>query len=196
MTIKSKKTSIILVSLIIALVYSILRYNVFKDIPWIDFPLYVFNKALSLSAIMLFAYYQYSIINNKLKADKVIRNYAILLVIMHILISFIILKPKYFPKFFDDGSLNIVGVVSLISGVIAIGIILVLLSKYFKLDKKLRLHINKLANLFYILIAIHVVVFGFDTWFLPSSWPGFMPPITMISFVLSLYPVYYYYSKQ
>ena len=52
--IRDNSIIIIIAVFLFSLIYAVLRYNVFKGVPWIDFPTYVFNKVLSLSALILF----------------------------------------------------------------------------------------------------------------------------------------------
>ena len=35
--------------------------------------------------------------------------------------------------------------------------------------------------------AVHVLIMGFSGWLAPSGWPGYLPPITLWSFVMALY---------
>ncbi len=182
---KPNNRFIIGLSFTFSLAYSVIRYNIFKEVPWVDFPLFVFNKVLALSSLFLFAIYQYSIVKNKTNFYNTIKDYAIIFGVMHIIISLLILSPSYFPKFYYSLKFNLPGAISLLSGTIAVGLLLLLLrkaayikssySKYFK---------NNAAILFFLAIAVHVSTIGFNGWFRMSTWPGGMPPITLISLII------------
>lgn len=40
------------------------------------------------------------------------------------------------------------------------------------------------------LSGLHVLIMGFAGWLTPGKWPGYMPPITMISFLIVVYILY------
>ena len=54
-TTKRSAGSIILVALVFGLGYSVLRYHVMGPVPWKDFPFFILNKGISLSAFVLLA---------------------------------------------------------------------------------------------------------------------------------------------
>jgi len=37
-----------------------------------------------------------------------------------------------------------------------------------------------------LLVGVHAAVLGFGGWFQPGTWPGYMVPITLISFLLGV----------
>jgi hypothetical protein len=187
-----KNISIVIISLLFSILYSILRYNIFSDVSWIDLPLYVFNKGFALSSIILFAYYHSSINNPKISVNKLFREYAIILGVLHILISLIIISPEYFPKFYNSLKLNGVGELSIFFGVISSGIILYMNSKKI-LEESLSKTKTKerLASIFFVMLAAHVFVMGYKGWLDPGSWPGYLPPITLLSFIIAAFPLLY-----
>jgi len=107
------------VSLTLSLIYAILRYNIFNDVPWKDLPVYVLNKAVSLAIIILIFYDQYTRNNKKFKNNVWFT--IIVLAVFHLLLSVSILIPAYFEKFYDLNQLNIIGSLSILFGVLAFG---------------------------------------------------------------------------
>ena len=178
--------------LFICLSYSILRYNIYSDVPWIDLPLFVFNKSLALCSLILFAHFQYSKSKPNSGEKKYLREYAIIFIVLHILISVLILNPEYYPKFFLLQKLNITGVLSIFFGILAFGLLLPLINKngfreiYNRFKSK-----QNVAIIFFTLTAAHVVIMGIKGWFEPSTWPGGLPPITLLSFIVALFPLIY-----
>ncbi|NOX67249.1 MAG: hypothetical protein GXO85_15990 [Chlorobi bacterium] len=187
---KNTITYIILV-LLFTLSYSIVRYNIFKDVPWTDLPLYVVNKAISFAAIIYVAAYlilekkDYHELSNKM------RKYATNLIYIHLTISLILLTPSYYQKFFDGTKMNLTGQISLLSGVLALGLLNSLRFTK-KLGAKVSLSFFKKhgAEILLFLIAIHLFAMGFKGWLTPGNWPGEMPPISLLSFITAVIPFF------
>jgi hypothetical protein len=47
---------IIIITTILSIAYAILRYHIFGEVPWKDLPLYVLNKGISLSSLVLLTF--------------------------------------------------------------------------------------------------------------------------------------------
>lgn len=186
---KINSFTIIIISFILPLIYAIVRYNIIKGVPWFDFPLYVMNKVFAISSLILFSLYQLSIQKDKLNAIKLYREYAIVLGISHLIISVIIMSPHYFPKYYNDLKFNLTGELSILFGVCAFSIIVLMLTK-----NLLEGIVNKvkyrdgIAKLFFIFIISHIFITGYSGWLDPGTWPGGLPPITMISFIIAVIP--------
>ena len=50
---RRRDSRIVAVTVAVSGIYATLRYNVFKRVPWSDWPHYVGNKILALSALIL-----------------------------------------------------------------------------------------------------------------------------------------------
>jgi len=184
--------SVVSISMIISLSYAIIRYNIFKGVPWVDLPLYVVNKGVALSSIILFSLYRIISLKSKSTDSKILKVYAMILGLLHLLISLIILSPSYFPKFYTEFKLNIIGELSLFFGVIAFAIILLISSNDLMKDVKDSGKINpNIGKYFLVFIAAHLFVMGYKGWLDPSSWPGWMPPITLLAFIIAITPMLY-----
>ena len=78
------------------------------------------------------------------------------LIIIHIIISFLLFRPEVYDKFFaGDGTINAIGEWSMLLE--SLGIAALTLS------------------------ALHVTIMGFEGWLTPREWPGGMPSITLVS---------------
>ena len=53
---KSSAGRIILLTLVFGLAYAVVRYHVVGPVPWKDFPFFILNKGISLSAFILLAF--------------------------------------------------------------------------------------------------------------------------------------------
>jgi len=43
---------------------------------------------------------------------------------------------------------------------------------------------------------LHVAIMGYSNWFKVDTWPGYLPPITLIGFVIAAIPLYFKYLKR
>ena len=50
---KNNAGKIIIITSIISIGYAILRYHIAGDVPWKDFPFFIFNKGISLAGFLL-----------------------------------------------------------------------------------------------------------------------------------------------
>lgn len=191
--ISRKKNTIVFVIIVFlfTLSYSIVRYNIFKGVPWTDLPLYVMNKAVSFTAIIFIAVYLILEKKDHHKLGIKIRNDAINLIYIHLTISLILLSPSYYQKFFDGTKINLTGQLSLFGGVLALGLL-----TSFRFTKKInhRVAVSFLqkygAEILLFFIAIHLFVMGFKGWLTPDKWPGGMPPISLLSFIVAVIPFF------
>jgi hypothetical protein len=102
-----------------SLVYATVRYNVFKGVPWSDWPVYVVNNALALSSLLILLTW---ILRARLGPDESMASLlsnARRLALVHAGLSLAILSPAYFPAFFLDGKLSWPSGVSVLLGAVA-----------------------------------------------------------------------------
>ena len=182
--------------LAVSLLYAVLRYNIIKGVEWRHLPLYVFNKALALSAVTLMVM---SVIKGrKASADE---RYKILamrygwigfqFIILHVIMSLALLKQSYYAKFFQSGTLTFGAELSLLLGITAFVLLLI-----YSINAALQrwgvepfhpgVSNNLLRTTALILIAGHLAVMGFKGWFDTAAWPGGLPPITLLGFIIVL----------
>ena len=169
-------------------IYAIVRYNIFKEVPWENLPLWITNKAFAMTATILIGY---AFCAHKSKPCKDIGILGFYIAIIHSIISFIILKPAYFAKFFaDDGKLNFIGETSILAGVLCLSLLLFATYRSYpavieesEVDLKL---IHRLVFWAMFLNLIHLFVMGYSGWLKVTEWPGMLPPITLISFIITL----------
>ncbi|WP_460587608.1 hypothetical protein [Haliea atlantica] len=184
-SLKDKMLAGVALVFLLSLLYSILRYIIFKGVGWVDFPIYVLNKALSLGMVILFALTHYLRNRAPGNAAAVIQGFAVLFTVLHVLLSLLVFSPHYFPDFFDGGRLSLVGNLSMFFGVLAIGVLLALTeNKSFKELNAIVGSRKSMASILFLVISMHVLVMGFDVWIKPSAWPGSLPPITLVAFIV------------
>lgn len=177
-----------LTAFIPSFIYAVLRYNIFKEVPWEHLPLWVSNKAIAMTATILIGY---AFCAHKSKPCKDIGIMGFYLAIIHSIISFIILNPSYFPKFFlNDGKLNFIGETSILAGVLCLSLLLFATYRSYpavvqdsEVDLKL---IRRLVFWAMVLNLIHLCVMGYSGWIKVNEWPALLPPITLLSFIITL----------
>ena len=160
-----------IIVIVLTLLYSILRYNVFGNVPPSNMPTLIINKGISFSLIVFLLLACVSRINNKVAEHKIYMQFTKTFIIIHVLLSLSILSEKYFPKLFENTKLTIAGSASVLFGVLA------LMSYLFRRNKKTIL-------VFYLLIILHLLFIGYKGWFDIGKWNGMMPPITLICTLL------------
>ena len=114
---KKKVFGIVTVTAFFSISYAILRYNIFGQVPWKDLPFFILNKAISLTAIILFTISSISSFLNKNKvqiaqkwidSSAAIESISFSLIIIHVFISLMLFKAEIFMKFFEEnGTLNL-----------------------------------------------------------------------------------------
>lgn len=200
-TINNSKTvlSTAATAALIALIYSVFRYNVFGGVAWSQLPLYILNKTVSFTGILLMAINLFTgtvqgssvkLFARLKKSRADISRAAFMFIAVHVLLSLVLLKPANYEKFFEtSGIFNFAGGLSMTSGVLAFsacaGLFFSPIPGYHG-EKTVRSYINSLGFkvVLSLLILSHILFAGYTNWFSPEKWPGGMPPITAISFVI------------
>ena len=172
-----------LLALLGSVLYATARYNVFKDVPWSDWPTYTLNKAFALCALVLVLL---SVVRaRRAGGDSTAPTMYMARVFgfTHVILSLTLLSPAYYERFFAQGKLTAAAGVSMLLGAVAAAAMAV--------DKRTRGNqdtsgaARNLATLA-VVVGLHAMLQGFAGWFAPSEWPGRMPPITLLSFLLGL----------
>lgn len=165
--------------LVCAGAYATLRYNVFKGVAWSDWPNYVLNKVFALSSLALLTVYVARRAAKRGHSPAVLKG-ATLLMLAHVWLSLILLRPAYFPGYFADGRFPWPIAASLTLGVLA-AVAIGNAARKIEADAA-----RPAAALGFcaFLVGIHAGIPGLKGWITPHAWPGNMPPITLISFAL------------
>lgn len=191
-----RATAISLIVFIATMLYAIVRYNVVRSVPIDNIPLYIFNKAIALSATILIglsfilgplARFWPNQIVPHLYLRKHLGVFGFAIAAVHAVISLILLTPAYYPRFFNtDGKLNFMGESSMLFGVLAFIIFAVVsvtsLPEVEKnMDQAKWKFIQRLGYLAYVFVLAHVGIMGYRGWFRPESWQYGLASISLIS---------------
>jgi len=120
---------------------------------------------------------------------------------IHVFLSFKLLGPEHYQKFYLEGELNLFGYFTLFFGIIAFIELLILISDNklptetgkFKISYKFKKLIGRLIPIF---IAGHLFSMGIIGWVSPNKWHGYLIPISLIGFVIILYYLKIIFSKK
>lgn len=156
--------------------YAVLRYNVLKGVEWEHVPLYVLNKSLAWSAVVLWALGAWQALKTRsdlLASARVAEGSA--LAGVHVLMSLVLLGPERYPLLFGPArQLTGAAEVSLLAGVVAAACL-----------SGARRSVG-LVVVFSVAALVHATILGVRNWIAPTTWPGYLVPITLWSALAAL----------
>ena len=196
---KNLSLSVIIIVFLLSVAYTILRYHIVGNTPWSQFPVYILNKGLALTGFILLGInFTLGPLNNIgngigekwLSIRPSLGVSSFLLIFTHLLLSLVLLNPVNYQKFFlENGSFTTFAGLSLLSGVIAfiiLWIYTISFQTFLREDKAFIKFITsrKVILMAMVFTAAHIFFMGYQGWLTPHNWPGGLPPITLISFVI------------
>ena len=196
-SIKNAAGPIIGATIALSFFYAILRYHIVGSVPWKDLPFFIFNKGVALSSFILLVFnFSFGPLHNIgvkvpeswLNSRRALGMTGFLLVLIHALMSFMIFKKDVFGKFFEEtGGLTLMAGLSMLGGVLAFVVLWAYnlsFQTHLREDKPFIKFITSRNFLLFamLLSAIHLFFMGYGGWLEPSTWPGGLPPISLIGF--------------
>ena len=175
-----------LVTIIISLLYAVIRYNIAGDVPWSQFPVFIINKATACSGVILLGL---AGLNDSVEKRHRIGLFASACLGLHCLLSLMLLTPSNFEgKFFQaDNTFTTIGGLALLCGALGIlGQAVLWRRSMNTAPNSSPSLINGLGRILLLLAAAHVSLIGFRTWTQWSQWPVYLPPITLIMFIIAI----------
>lgn len=188
---------IIAVTMSLAISYAVLRYHVVGDVPWKDFPFFILNKGLGFGALVLVTLnFALGPARNVgvpispawLNARKALGMTGFLFVLVHAFMSFLLLSPAVFQKFFDsNGTLTGAAGISMLAGVLGFVVLWgynLSFQTHLREDQAFIGFITSRRFLVWALLlgGVHLFFMGYSGWLDPAGWPGGLPPISLIAF--------------
>jgi len=198
---KNSAGRIITVVLLFSIGYAVLRYHVVGPVPWKDFPFFILNKGISLAAfILLTCNFGFGPLNNLgvnvpagwLNARKAIGMTGFLLVLIHVLMSFMLFNPSVYAKFFEaNGTLTLLAGLSMLGGVLAFVVLWAYnlsFQTHLREDKAFIQFITSRTFLLWALLlgGVHLVFMGYQGWLNPSGWHGGIPPVSLVAIAIGV----------
>jgi hypothetical protein len=188
---------IILVTVLLSVGYAVLRYHVAGPVPWKDFPFFILNKGICLAAFLLLTLnFSLGSLNNLglpvspgwLNARKALGMTGFLLVLIHVLMSFMLFSPAVYAKFFvENGTLTLLAGLSMLFGVLAFVVLWgynMSFQTFLREDKAFIQFITSRRFMLFALLlgAAHLLFMGYEGWLEPAGWHGGLPPISLVAF--------------
>ncbi len=198
---KNSAVRIITIVLLFSIGYAILRYHIVGPVLWKDFPFFILNKGISLAAfILLTCNFGFGPLNNLgvnvpegwLNARKALGMTGFLLVLVHVLMSFLLFSPTVYAKFFEtDGTLTLLAGLSMLGGVLAFVFLWgynLSFQTHLREDKEFIQFITSRTFLLWALLlgGVHLVFMGYQGWLNPSSWHGGIPPVSLVAIAIGV----------
>ncbi len=190
----------ILVSILVfifASLYSFVRYNILRDVPYAEIPLFIMNKAISLSSIIIIGFsfllgplagMFHHRFTRYVPLRKPLGLIGFGLASVHAVVSLILLSSsEYYGKFYtESGAFSALGQFSLLFGVLALAIFSVvaitsLPAMYEQLGEKTWKKVQRFGYLGYLFVLLHVVIMGARGWIDPKSYVYGFISITLLS---------------
>ena len=183
---------IIIITILFASLYTILRYHLFKGVDWSHFPLYSMNKILAFAGFLLLVMSvgMEPIYRKRGQEWFVIRKFVgrtgMMLIVVHIIMSFLLFRPEVYDKFFSpEGTLNAMAEWSMLMGSLGIAAYIIMHNSFSNAEEGNGFQRFVRSPLFGILAllfsALHLGIMGFSGWLTPMEWHGGMPSISLVS---------------
>lgn len=170
--------------------YAIIRYIVFGHVSTNNLPIYVLNKSLSMTAVFCLMMAGICYAKKEINKVKFWGSTSLQSAYVHILLSLAILSKDYYPKFFAIEKMNLTGEITILFGVLA--------AYCYWLLRQIRSDgAHRFLQIFScVFITLHLVAMGFSGWLKVSGWYGGLPPISLLSFVLTIISLVLFSKKQ
>ena len=191
-------------TLLFFIMYATMRYIVFKGVDPIHYPIYILNKVTSTAGLFFIAISYAWTKTSWFKLRHTTQDASFIqfngllgfsLSAMHVFMSLIILNPTYYPKFYDGEMMNFNGELSMLMGVLCIFFFTIpaITTIPFmqeavgikKWQKRQRMGYYGLLT-----ALLHVVIMGFSGWLKVETWPGYLPPLTLLATIIAIVPLY------
>ena len=194
---KNSARAIILLTLLLAIGYAVLRYHIAGPVPWKDFPMFILNKGLCLAGFILLTFnFSLGPLNSLgipvskgwLRARKAMGMTGFLLVLIHALMSFLLFSPAIYGKFFaTDGSLTQLAGLAMLFGVLGFVFLWgynLSFQTFLREDTAFIQFITSRKVLLFALVlgGLHLFFMGYEGWLKPAGWHGGLPPISLVAF--------------
>lgn len=188
---------IIFAVLLLAIGYAVLRYHIAGPVPWKDFPMYILNKGLCLAGFVLLTFnFTLGPLSNIgvpvsegwLNARKALGMTGFLLILIHVLMSFMLFTPAIYAQFFiENGTLSLLGGLSMLFGVLGFVFLWgynLSFQTFLREDTAFIQFITSRKVLLFALVfgGLHLFFMGYEGWMNPGGWHGGLPPISLVAF--------------
>ena len=168
--------------MLIAMGYAVIRYVLLGGVSADRLPVFITNKAVAVVGLVLVG--AAALQSGAQRAAFGAVGFGC--VLLHLLLSLTVLSPAYLAKLYAaDGRFTAAAEWSMLTGAVA-ALVLYLLSTASAKPAGARSLRPGAGQLVLALTAVHVLAIGSPSWSQPDSWPGHLPPITLLSFLIAI----------
>ncbi len=160
-------------------VYAIIRYIIFGGVLPAQLPSYILNKSFAFSAALALLISAVYYAKGRLQCFQRWAVVSFGFSAPHVVLSLALWSRDYYPKLYAENRMNWSGELTLLFG--ALNACLFCGFRFFRHEG---LYFFRWANAG--LLALHTLALGFTSWIAIESWPGKMPPISMLSCISAL----------
>ncbi|MBI2012051.1 ferric reductase-like transmembrane domain-containing protein [Candidatus Daviesbacteria bacterium] len=197
-----KTTTIVLIVFCFSLLYSFIRYNLVRNVPLDNLPLFISNKSVALSATILIglsfllgplARFWPKTFSPHLYLRKHLGVIGFAIAALHVVMSLVLLNPAYYSKLYaEGGKLNLNGEASILFGILSFLIFSAISITSLPPIEKHMLpgqwkFVQRIGYLAYLFVLLHVTIMGYQGWFRADSWQYGLASISLISAIFVLF---------
>ena len=172
---------VIVGSLALCFAYAFTRYVVAGDVSPDQTPVFIVNKAVSLAAALFLALAARASLKGAPQEARTFGAATAHCALLHILLSLPLIRPAYFPSFFNGERFSGLGGASILFGALTAYFYGLLFTRRPDRPGFLWLKTGAAGAL-----IGHLVFMGFPKWIRPTEWPGRLPNVSLISCLFAL----------
>lgn len=192
---RNKIARIVIIVAVLSLLYAYMRYNVVRDVPLTNFPLYIANKSIAMAATILIGISfllgplaRFSkVFVRSLELRKGLGLWGFGMAAFHAVASLLLLSPAYYARIYGEaGKLTLQGESFLAFGILAFLVFSIVsftsvpgVSSNIDLTKWKS--IQRLGYLGYSFVLFHVAILGYSGWFKADSYRYGLASISLVS---------------
>lgn len=182
--------------LVFALAYAIVRYNIARDVPYDQLPLYIGNKAMAMGTVIIIglsfalgplAHFWPGTFTRFTPLKKSYGLIGFAVAAVHAIMSLILLSPAYYSRLYlASGKLTANGELTMLLGILAFVVFATVaatslpgVASTMQPDQWKRM--MRLGYLAYFLVLLHVGIMGWGGWWRASSWQWGLASISLVS---------------
>lgn len=187
---------IVLIVFGLSFFYAFIRYNIVRNVPFDNLPLFITNKAAALSATILIGLSFLlgplaRFFPNQFTPHLYLRKHLGIagfgVASLHAIVSVVLLNPANYSRFYlEGGKFNLVGESSMLFGILAFLIFAAIsITSLPPMEKQMHpdqwKKVQRFGYLAYFLVLLHVGIMGYRGWFRPEAWQYGLASISLIS---------------
>ena len=160
--------------------YAWLRYVVLGGVSPVHTPTFLTNKVISAASVVFLLRAAFGHMRGDQEQTRRWGMMALNSAGLHVLLSLSILSKAYYPGLFSGERMNLTGELAIGAGALA-ACLFWLIGR----SQKVELKKEVLQALSSLVVGGHLLALGSAGWLQVSSWPGGMPPISLLSFLFA-----------